>query len=116
MTHENTVSVSLKDLCDIADAVSTMMHDHDNGRTKYLESEIERTHLVVERWAVDETALAKRVTPTTGVACAGVLPLSRGHGQTGLDRPMPSWRRQMTDNDQNRRMSPSPPHLRRTRK
>lgn len=58
MTHEKTVIVSLKDLCEIADAVSTMMHDLDNGKNKHLESEIEKIHLVVERWAVDETVLA----------------------------------------------------------
>ena len=58
MTYEKTVTVSLKDLCEIADAVSTMMHDLDNGKTKYLESGIDRIHLVVERWAVDETVLA----------------------------------------------------------
>lgn len=58
MTDEKTVTVSLKDLCDIADAVDGMMHDLHYGQRDYLRSDIDRVHLIVERWAVDETVLA----------------------------------------------------------
>ena len=58
MTDEKTVTVSLKDLCDFADAVDGMMHDLHYGQRDYLRSDIDRVHLIVERWAVDETVLA----------------------------------------------------------
>ena len=58
MIDEKTVTVSLKDLCDIADAVDGMMHDLDNGQRDHLRLDIDRVHLIVERWAVDETVLA----------------------------------------------------------
>ena len=58
MINEKIVTVSLKDLCDIADAVDGMMHDLDSGQRDHLRSGIDRVHLIVERWAVDETVLA----------------------------------------------------------
>ena len=58
MTNEKTVTVSLKDLCDIADAVDGMMHGLDNGQWDHLSLDINRVHLIVDRWAVDETVLA----------------------------------------------------------
>ena len=58
MTEEKTVTVSLKDLCDIADAVDGMMHDLDSGQRDHLRSDIDRVHLIVERWTGDETVLA----------------------------------------------------------
>ena len=63
MTHVNTVTVSLEDLWEVVDAVSTMMHVLDNGKTKYLELEIDRVHRVVESWAVDGTVLAGGCQP-----------------------------------------------------
>ena len=51
----------------------------------------------------------------TGVAYAGASPFSRKHGQTGLDRPMPSRLSRMTNNTQNQRRCPAPPYLRRAR-
>ena len=58
MINEKIVTVSLRDLCDIADAVDGMMHDLDSGQRDHLRSGIDRVHLIVERWAVDETVLA----------------------------------------------------------
>lgn len=57
MSEENTVTVPLRDLCSIADAVSTMMHDLDNGKRKYLHAYIAEIHDITERWAMDETVL-----------------------------------------------------------
>ena len=57
MREEEVVTVRLEDLHTIADATGTMKHDLDNGRTKYLRTEIERIHTVVERWAMDEAVL-----------------------------------------------------------
>ena len=56
MTRE-VVTVRQEDLCTIAEAVGTMKHDLDNGKTKYLVQEIDRIHEVVERWATDESVL-----------------------------------------------------------
>ena len=58
MSEEKTVSVRLEDLCRIADAVRTMMHDLDNGKRKYLHIDIETVHEVVEKWASDDEVLA----------------------------------------------------------
>ena len=57
MSEEKTVSVRLEDLCEIGDSMSTMMHDLDNGKLKYLEIEIRRIHKIVERWVSDEEVL-----------------------------------------------------------
>ena len=57
MSEEKTVSVSLEDLCEIGDAMSTMMHDLDNGKLKHLEIEIRRIHEIVEKWVSDEEVL-----------------------------------------------------------
>ena len=57
MIEEKTVSVSLEDLCAIGDAMSTMMHDLDNGKLKYLEIEIREIHKIVEKWVSDEEVL-----------------------------------------------------------
>ena len=51
------VSVRLQDLCRLADAMTTMVHDMDNGKTKYLSIELGKIHDVVERWAADEAVL-----------------------------------------------------------
>ena len=56
--HRDTiVSVRLEDLCRIADAMATMVHDMDNGKTKRLRVELGTIHDVVERWVADEGAL-----------------------------------------------------------
>ena len=57
MSEEKTVSVKLEDLCEIGDAMSTMMHDLDNGKWKYLRIEIGRIHEIVEKWVSDEEVL-----------------------------------------------------------
>ena len=57
MIEEKTVSVRLEDLCRIADAVRTMMHDLDNGKRKNLHIDIETVHEVVEKWVSDEEVL-----------------------------------------------------------
>ena len=57
MSEEKTVSVGLEDLCEIGDAMSTMMHDLDNGKLKYLEIEIRKIHKIVEKWVSDEDVL-----------------------------------------------------------
>ena len=57
MIEEKTVSVRLEDLCGIGDAMSTMMHDLDNGKLKHLEIEIRKIHEIVERWVSDEEVL-----------------------------------------------------------
>ena len=57
MSEEKTVSVRLEDLCEIGDAMSTMMHDLDNGKRKYLHIEIGRIHEIVEKWVTDEEVL-----------------------------------------------------------
>ena len=54
---ETVVSVRLEDLCRIADAMGTMVHDLDNGKTKYLRIELAEIHDVVERWVADEEVL-----------------------------------------------------------
>ena len=56
MTQE-VVTVRQEDLCTIANAVGTMKHDLDNGKTRYLVQEIDKIHEVVERWAIDESVL-----------------------------------------------------------
>ena len=57
MCDEKMVSVSLEDLCEIGDAMSTMMHDLDNGKLRYLEIEIRKIHEIVEKWVSDEKTL-----------------------------------------------------------
>ena len=57
MTIEKTVTVSLRDLCDFADAVDGMMHDLESDQRDRLRAGIDRVHLIVERLAVDETVL-----------------------------------------------------------
>ena len=57
MTRE-VVAVRQEDLCTIAEAVGQMKHDLDNGKTKYMVQEIDKTHEVIERWATDESVLA----------------------------------------------------------
>ena len=57
MCDEKMVSVSLEDLCEIGDAMSTMMHDLDNGKLRYLEIEIRKIHEIVEKWVSNEKVL-----------------------------------------------------------
>ena len=57
MNDEKTVSVRLEDLCEIGEAVRTMMHDLDNGKLRYLGTEIRKIHEVVEKWVADEDVL-----------------------------------------------------------
>ena len=57
MSEEKTVRVSLEDLCEIGEAVRTMMHDLDNGKLRYLDIEIRKIHEVVEKWVSDEEVL-----------------------------------------------------------
>ena len=57
MNDDNTVSVKLEDLCEIGEAVSTMMHDLDNGKLNYLAIEIRKIHEVVEKWVSDKEVL-----------------------------------------------------------
>ena len=54
---ETVASVRLEDLCRIAVAMGTMVHDLDNGKTKYLRIELAEIHDVVERWVADEEVL-----------------------------------------------------------
>ena len=55
--RDKIVSVGLEDLCRIADAMATMVHDTNNGKTKRLRVELDTIHDVVERWVADEEAL-----------------------------------------------------------
>ena len=55
--EDGIVTVRLKDLCRVADAMATMVHDLDNGKTKYLHIELDEIHDVVERWVADEDVL-----------------------------------------------------------
>ena len=57
MSEEKTVNVRLEDLCEIGEAVRTMMHDLDNGKLRYLDIEIRKIHEVVEKWVSDEEVL-----------------------------------------------------------
>ena len=57
MDGEEAVTVRLEDLCRIADAMSTIVHDLDNGKWKYVEIELDTIHEVVEKWASDESLL-----------------------------------------------------------
>ena len=57
MNEERIVSVRLEDLCRIAEAMGTMVHDLDNGKTKYLRIELAKIHDVVEKWVADEEVL-----------------------------------------------------------
>ena len=57
--RERTVSVRLEDLCCIADAMATMVHDIDSGKTSRLRVELDTIHDVVERWVVDGEALGR---------------------------------------------------------
>ena len=54
---ESVVSIRLEDLCRIADAMGAMVHDLDNGKTKYLRIELAKIHDVVEKWVADEEVL-----------------------------------------------------------
>ena len=58
MSEEKTVRVRQEDLCEIGEAMRTMMHDLDNGKLKYLEIEIRKIHEIVEKWVSDEEVLA----------------------------------------------------------
>ena len=58
MTEEKTVSARLEDLCEIGDAMSTMMHDLDNGKRKYLHIEIRKILEIVEKWVSNEEVLS----------------------------------------------------------
>ena len=57
MNEDKTITVPLDDLCTIAEAIATMMHDLDNGKWKHLTTEIGRIHAIVEGWAQDENVL-----------------------------------------------------------
>lgn len=57
MNEEKLVSVRLEDLCRVADAVGAMIHDLDNGKTKYLRIELADIHDVIEKWVADEAVL-----------------------------------------------------------
>ena len=75
MSEERIVSVRLEDLCHIAEAMGTMVHDLGNGKTKYLRIELAKIHDVVledlrielakihdakftiEKWVADEEVL-----------------------------------------------------------
>ena len=57
MSNKTKVAVRLDDLCVIADAMTGMQHDLDNGKTKNLDEEIARIHTIVESWARDENVL-----------------------------------------------------------
>ena len=57
MSDEAMAAVRLDDLCIIADAMGTIMHDLDNGKTKELDMEMARIHTIVEVWARDENVL-----------------------------------------------------------
>lgn len=57
MNEDRTITVPLDDLCTIADAIATMMHDLDNGKWKHLTTEVGRIHAIVEGWAQDENIL-----------------------------------------------------------
>lgn len=57
LKEEKIVSIRLEDLCDIAEAVGTMMHDLDNGKRKYLVGEIHKIHEISEKWVSDEEIL-----------------------------------------------------------
>ena len=57
MNEDKTITVPLDDLCTIAGAIATMMHDLDNGKWKHLDMEVERIHAIVEGWAQDENVL-----------------------------------------------------------
>ena len=58
ISYQGVLAVRLSDLCTIADAMGTMQHDLDNGKTKNLYMEIARIHSIVESWAQDENVLA----------------------------------------------------------
>ena len=90
MTDEKTVPVSLKDLCDFADAVDGMMHDLHYGQRDYLRSDIDRVHLIVERWLWMRLCWPGAVTPTTGVVCVAMTPNSRSGGCAGTGRLGPT--------------------------
>ena len=57
MNEERIVSVRLEDLCHIAEAVGTMVHDLDNGKRKHLHIDLRKIHDVVEKWVADEEVL-----------------------------------------------------------
>lgn len=57
VSNKTKVAVRLSDLCVIADSMSTMQHDLDNGKLKNLDLEIARLHTIVENWARDENVL-----------------------------------------------------------
>ena len=55
--EERIVSVRLEDLCRIAEAMGTMVHDLDNGKRKHLHIDLRKIHDVVEKWVADEEVL-----------------------------------------------------------
>ena len=90
MTIEQTVTVSLEDLCDFADAVDGMMHDLESGQRDHLRRSVDRIHIIVERWAVDETVLGGGCHPDHGCRLCRDNPrlasqLVRWHRQAGTD-------------------------------
>ena len=54
---DRMVSVRLEDLCRVAKSVSTLTHDLDNGKYKYVRIEMGVIHGVVEKWATDASVL-----------------------------------------------------------
>lgn len=54
---QQMVTVRLEDLCRIADSVASMMGDMDNGKWKYVWTELDSIHEVVERWSSDTLIL-----------------------------------------------------------
>ena len=90
MTIEQTVTVSLEDLCDFADAVDGMMHDLESGQRDHLRRSVDRIHIIVERWAVDETVLGGGCHPDHRCRLCRDNPrlasqLVRWHRQAGAD-------------------------------
>ena len=57
MSDEAVVAVALNELCVIADAMTAMVHNLDNGKLKNVAIELERIHTIVEGWAHDENVL-----------------------------------------------------------
>lgn len=57
LSNRTKVAVRLDDLCVIADSMSTIKHDLDNGKTRNLDEEIARVHTIVENWAQYENVL-----------------------------------------------------------
>ena len=81
MSEERVVSVRLNDLCNLADAVGTIIHDLDNGKRKYLHIEVNRIHEIVEKWVSDEEVLGSGCHEHRCQIC-------REYGWSG-ERPVP---------------------------